>query len=314
MSSKYPKYFSPIGSTQDARSAFQDGRFIALLAIEGLHQIGNSPSLLRLYHALGVRYASLTWNCHNAYVDAALIEIDDAETGQTRSIPALPHWGGVSSAGRSLITEMNRLGMIVDLAHVSADTMRQVLEGSGDAANRWNGSLAPPIFSHSSAFAICPHPRNVPDDVLHMVKRRNSLVMVNINPRFISCVKNDDDPQGLPSLYAPNATLQQVVKHIVYIGDLIGYDHVGIGSDFDGIDAGPTGLEDVGDFPKLVTELLKIGISEEDCGKILGGNILRVWQTVEEVAEKLQENVLPLEDGIAKAWLLDPQIFPQLSR
>ncbi|CAI6337032.1 unnamed protein product [Periconia digitata] len=302
MSSSYPEYFDLVTSAQQAHSAFQDGRFIALLAIEGLHQIGNSPSILRLYHKLGVRYATLTWNCHNAYADAALVEIGDSNDGNTKSIVAPPHWGGLSLVGRDMVAEMNRIGMIIDLAHVSADTMRQVLEGSGHGPDRWNGSLAPPIFSHSSAFAICPHPRNVPDDVLYMVQRRKSLVMVNFNPKFISCERKDNDPETLPTLYAPNATIQQVVKHITYIGDLIGYDHVGIGSDFDGIDDGPKGLEDVSKFPTLVAELLKHGVSDEACGKIIGGNLLRVWQAVQDVAENLQDTMLPLEDQLEKPW------------
>ena len=302
LSSQYPKYFSLVTTESQARSAFNEERFIALLAIEGLHQIGNSPSLLRLYYALGVRYATLTWNCHNAYADAALVEVATSQDGKTESVVATPLWGGISPAGQEMIAEMNRIGMIVDLSHVSANTMRHVLQGSQHGTSRWNGSLAPPIFSHSSAFAICPHPRNVPDDVLHMVKRRNSLVMVNFNPNFISCEKNDTDPSSLPTLYAQNATLQQVVKHITYIGDLIGYDHVGFGSDFDGIDSGPRGLEDVSKFPALVGELLKQGVSEEDCGKIIGGNLLRVWREVEAVARRLQDTMVPLEDGLEKVW------------
>lgn len=191
------------------------------------------------------------------------------------------------------------MGMLVDLAHVSAATMKDALVGNGDG--KWNGSLAPPIFSHSSAYAICPHPRNVPDDILHYVKQRNSVVMVNFSPGFISCTPGDS-PSELPVTYPPNATLHQVVRHIRHIGELIGYDHVGIGTDYDGIDSTPTGLEDVSKFPDLVAELLRQGVSDEDAGKIVGRNLLRVWKEADEVAAKLQTHMLPLEDDLQNPW------------
>lgn len=302
MSSQYPEYFTLVSNPTELKSAFQAGRFSALLAIEGLHQIGNLASVLRLYSTLGVKYASLTWNCHNAFADSALVEIDSPDGSESVSTPATPYWGGVSPAGRKMIAEMNRLGMIVDLSHASVDTMRQVLEGSGHGRTRWNGSKAPPIFSHSSAYALCPHPRNVPDDVLHMVKRRKSLVMVNFSPNFLSCVPNEEFPWKLPKPYAPNSTLAQVVKHIMYIGDLIGYDHVGLGSDFDGIDTGPKDLEDISKFPDLVSALLENGVSQEDCRKIIGENLLRVWEEVLDISRQLQHSILPLEDEMAEPW------------
>lgn len=204
---------------------------------------------------------------------------------------------------------MNRLGMLVDLAHVSGATMRDVLGGS--AAKRegkeeeeeegWEGSLAPPIFSHSSAYALCPHPRNVPDDVLRLVKARRSLVMVNFSPDFISCVPGNDT-SGLPDPYPANATLAQVVRHITYIGNLIGYDHVGIGTDYDGIESTPRGLEDVSKFPDLVAELLRQGVSDEDAAKVVGRNLLRVWKEVDEVAERLQGEMEPVEDELVGGW------------
>jgi membrane dipeptidase len=239
-----------------------------------------------------VRYATLTWNCHNIYADAAITANESGHYGVSK-----PLWHGVSPAGQKLIKEMNRLGMLVDLSHVSADTMRDVLGGGSHSAG-WTGSQAPPIFSHSSAYALCPHARNVPDDVLHLVKKRNGLVMVNFAPDFISCVPNPDDPSGLPRLYRPNSTLAQVARHIMHIGELIGYDHVGIGSDFDGISKGPRGLEDVSKFPDLFAELLRRGVSDEDAGKIAGRNLLRVWKDVDAVAKKLQETELPLEDDL----------------
>ena len=190
---------------------------------------------------------------------------------------------------------MNRLGMIVDLAHVSQDTMRDVLGASKD----WEGSTAPIIYSHSSAYAVCPHPRNVPDDILHLVKKRNSVVMVNFAPDFVSCVANSSNPHGMPDFYPKNSTLEHVVEHIKHIGDLIGYDHVGLGSDFDGIPTTPKGLDDVSKFPDLVAELLRQGVSDKDASKVVGGNVLRVWSDVDAIALKLQKaGVKPVEDKL----------------
>ena len=189
---------------------------------------------------------------------------------------------------------MNRLGMIVVLSHVSQDTMRDVLGGNP----AWAGSDAPIIFSHSSAYALCPHPRNVPDDILQLVKKRNSVVMVNFSPDFVSCVASSNS-NGLPDFYPANNTLAHVVEHIKYIGSLIGYEHVGLGSDFDGIQNTPKGLDDVSKFPDLVAEMLKQGISDTDAGRIVGGNVLRVWADVETVAQRLQKSGLkPLEDKL----------------
>lgn len=286
----YPRYFTPAPNSAAAIEAFEHGRLISPIAIEGLHQIGNSLSTLRLYHQLGVRYATLTWNCHNAYADAALITNASGAT-----IVSEPHWHGVSPAGRDLIKEMNHMGMLVDLSHVSQDTMRDVLGGS--PAKGWGGSRAPPVFSHSSAYAICPHPRNVPDDVLQLVRERKGLVMVNFSPDFISCVPGNSST-GLPDYYEKNATLAQVVRHIVHIGDLIGYDHVGIGTDYDGITTTPKGLEDVSKFPDLVAELLRQGVSDGDAAKVVGRNLLRVWKEVDAVAAQMQEEMDPVEDEI----------------
>jgi len=189
------------------------------------------------------------------------------------------------------------MGMLVDLAHVSKDTMLDVL---GANPGKTNGSMAPIMFSHSSAYALCPHPRNVQDDVLQLVKKTNSIVMVNFSPDFISCVPSDSK-SGIPDAYPPNATLHQVARHITYIGDLIGYDHVGLGSDFDGIPTTPEGLEDVSKFPNLVAELLRMGVSDKDAAKIVGLNVLRVWADAEKVALKLQKDgVLPVQDHIEK--------------
>ncbi|KAK6436694.1 hypothetical protein LTR95_007115 [Oleoguttula sp. CCFEE 5521] len=292
LSELYPKYFTLSKTAEQAEKAFEHGKLISPLAIEGLHQIGNSISTLRLYHALGVRYATLTWNCHNKYADAALVSVDG------EFVVSKPYHGGISKAGQDLILEMNRLGMLVDLSHVSVDTMRDVLGGNPD---KWNGSIAPPIFSHSSAKAICPHPRNVPDDILHLVKKRGSVVMVNFAPDFVSC-KASNASSGLPDFVEETNTLAHVVKHIMHIGESIGYDHVGIGTDYDGIPNTPRGLEDVSKFPDLVAALLEAGVSEEDAGKVVGRNILRVWHEADKVAARLQKELKPLEDVLESPW------------
>ncbi|KAL2262040.1 hypothetical protein VTK26DRAFT_2672 [Humicola hyalothermophila] len=211
-----------------------------------------------------------------------------------------------------MVREMNRLGVIVDLAHVSVATMRDVLSGSGGdggrrgSEERWEGSAAPVVFSHSSAYALCPHPRNVPDEVLDLLPRNGGVVMVNFNPEFVSCVAAPDREDGLPEFVPGNATLQQVVRHIRYIGERIGWDHVGLGSDFDGIAEVPEGLEDVSKYPALVAELLRQGVSDENVAKVVGGNVLRVWTEVEKVAERMQKAGEPvLEDDLPSAWIAE---------
>ena len=294
LTAAYPSDFSPptLNSTATL-AAFKDhSKLISPIGVEGLHQIGNSVSNLRLFYSLGVKYATLTHNCNNAFADAALTT---NTSGQTVAGPA--YWGGLSKIGQLLIKEMNRMGMLVDLAHVSEDTMLDVLGGN---PGKFKGSTAPIMFSHSSAYALCPHPRNVPDDVLHLVKKTKSIVMVNFSPDFISCVPSNLST-GIPDLYPPNATLHQVARHITYIGDLIGYDYVGLGSDFDGIPTTPAGLDDVSRFPALIAELLKMGVSDADATKVVGRNILRVWGDAEKVALEMQaKGTLPLQDKIEK--------------
>ncbi|KAI9841458.1 MAG: hypothetical protein M1837_000676 [Sclerophora amabilis] len=299
----YPSILSPPPTSRTALGHFhKDHQIISPLAIEGLHQIGGSPSLLRTYHSLGVRYATLTHNCHNAFADAALLE-DRSNNSSLYRAP--PLWNGISPvAGRALIREMNRLGMIVDLAHVSHATMLDVLDGrtSVSSSARWTGSASPVIMSHSSAYALCPHPRNVPDPILRLVARTDSLVMVNFSPDFIACVA---PPAGSPNTTLPttdpaHATLARVAEHILHIANVTGsFDHVGLGSDFDGIASVPAGLEDVSKFPALVAELLRRGVSDADATKVVGENLLRVWRRVDEVADEMQKaGVLPMEDDV----------------
>ncbi|KAJ5772557.1 Peptidase M19 renal dipeptidase [Penicillium odoratum] len=284
----FPGVFSTPPNGTTALSAFQEGKIISPLGIEGLHSIGNSLAHLRIFYELGVSYATLTHNCHNRYADAAVVELPGG--GVKKSDPL---WHGVSPEGQKVVFEMNRLGMIVDLAHVSVDTMRDVL---GAGKTEWAGSRAPIIFSHSSAYALCPHPRNVPDDVLELVREKKSIVMVNFSPDFISCVASDR-ADGIPDNDPENATLERVADHIMHIGTVAGFDHVGLGSDFDGIPTVPRGLEDVSKFPDLIAELLRRGLSDEDAAKVAGGNLLRVWRDVDQVALKMQaEGASPVED------------------
>ncbi|KAF4455231.1 membrane dipeptidase [Fusarium austroafricanum] len=309
----YPSHFSQKVDSSNAFEAFKQGKLISPFGIEGLHQIGNKASNLRKFHELGVRYATLTHNCHNKFADAAILSSPDRK--------AEPLWGGVSPLGRKVIHEMNRIGMIVDISHVrydesiiifntpglikfdSEDTMLDVLGGG----HEWTGSEAPVIFSHSSAYSICPHPRNVKDNVLQLVKKRNSLVMVNIAPDFISCVDTGNE-NGIPEFYPQNSTLAHAAQHIIYIGNLIGYDHVGIGTDFDGIPSVPEGLEDVTKYPDLIAELLRQGVSNVEAAKVVGGNLLRVWKDVDTVATRLQaKGQLPLEDDLPMLRFEDTQ-------
>lgn len=287
LQAQYPKVFtSADASLQHALDRFHTDRsLISPISIEGLHQVPQTAprSTLRLYRALGVRAATLTWNCHNAFADAALI----SRNGSTTVAPY--HRGGLTPAGRDVIHEMNRIGILVDISHTSYWTQKAVLSGN---------SAAPVIFSHSSAFALCPHPRNVQDDILELVKKTNSLVMVNFSPGFISCLPPKDSLE-IPEFFEKNNTLHQVARHIVYIGDKIGFDHVGLGSDFDGMgELTPQGLDGVDKYPDLIAELLKMGVSDKDASKVVGDNLVRVWKKADEVAHKLQREEQEGEDDV----------------
>ncbi|KAK5281064.1 hypothetical protein LTR99_011187 [Exophiala xenobiotica] len=294
----HPNIFSPatLDSTSALKAFRRQGKYLSPIGLEGLHMIGRNASTLRLYHKLGVKYATLTWNCHNAMADAAQVTVLEDSLDPDAARPAKPYWGGLSPLGTKIIREMNRLGIMVDLSHTHPATMRDVL--AGNTTKAFDGSRAPVIFSHSSAYALCPHPRNVPDDILSLVKQTDSVVMVTFVPPFISCVASEV-PGQLPNFYPPNSTLEFVADHIMYIGEKIGYAHVGIGSDFDGIPYTPRGLEDVAKFPDLVKELLRRGLSDRQVEGIVGANLLRVWKRVEEVSREMQTNgELPMEDDI----------------
>ncbi|RHZ46030.1 uncharacterized protein CDV56_103712 [Aspergillus thermomutatus] len=263
----YPHIFGLAESAADVWSVFRSGRVASLIGIEGLHQIANSPSILRTFHRLGVRYASLTHTSNNRYSDSA-------------TDSALHH--GLSADGKRMIEEMNRVGMIVDLSHTSEAAQQDAL-----AISR-----APVIFSHSACFALVPHRRNVSDSVLQLLKQNEGVLMV-------CCLRELVDPAG-----GVHANRKQVVDHIVYAGEKIGFDHVGIGSDFDGMLEGPDGIDDVSQFPALVEDLLRRGVSESAIQKILGLNILRVLKQVEDVSlrERMTGSTKALCDDMEPAW------------
>ncbi|KAB8224444.1 membrane dipeptidase-domain-containing protein [Aspergillus novoparasiticus] len=259
----FPDFLVPASSVADVHHNFYHSprRISSLLGIEGLHQLGGSASVLRMYHELGVRYASLTHTCHNEYADS--------------EAPAEAQHGGLSAAGETIIAEMNRVGMMVDLSHTSLATQRAV----------FNVTRAPVMYSHSSAYALCPHSRNVPDDLLQVLKENDGIIMISLYPEYTNCQDADA------------ASLADVADHIQYVGNLIGYRHVGLGSDFDGMSRGPKGLEDVSKYPDLIQELLDRGVSVDDLVGVTGGNVLRVLGVVEHVARSLV-GMLPLEDDV----------------
>ncbi|CAG8328687.1 unnamed protein product [Penicillium salamii] len=237
-----------VQESSDIMRLFKAGKFASLIGVEGLHQIANSASVLRMYHKLGVRYITLAHNKNNLYADSA-----------TSSSPA---HDGLSLQGVQMIREMNRIGMIIDLSHTSEAVMHQVLYISD----------APVIFSHSAIASIVPHVRNVPDLVLRKLKANDGVVMITFIPSLIY-----EDTQ--------KSSVDHVVDHIIYAGDLIGYDHIGLGSDYDGMFSAVHGVEDVTKWHVLVSKMLERGISAPNIEKVLGLNIIRVLGKVETSLE-----------------------------
>jgi membrane dipeptidase len=256
---RYPDVFEQAYSMSDVERIFGSRKVASVLGMEGGHAIENSLGALRAYYDLGARYMTLTHSGNNDWADSAT---DD------------PEHDGLTEFGEEVVREMNRLGMMVDLSHTSPETMNDVL----DVAE------APVIFSHSSARAVTDHLRNVPDQVLRRLPDNGGVVMVTFVPAFISDAVRTFDGSGDP----PRATLGDVADHIEHIRDVAGIDHVGIGSDFDGIEDTPIGLEDVSTFPTLFAELSRRGWSEEDLAKLAGGNIMRVWRDAESAASRIQ--------------------------
>lgn len=263
---RYPDVFEETLTSDAAMAAWRNGRIASVMGMEGGHAIENSLGALRAFHRLGVRYMTLT---HSNNIDWA------------DSCCEPPVLGGLSPFGVEVVREMNRLGMLVDLSHVSPEAMHDALDASE----------APVIFSHSSARGVTDHPRNVPDDVLRRLPRNGGVVMVTFVPPFVNAdVKRyQETPDSLrPTGPAPRATLSDVADHIEHIRDVAGVDHVGIGGDFDGISTVVVGLEDVSTYPALFAELARRGWSEDDLKKLAGQNALRVWRSAEEVAARLQ--------------------------
>lgn len=261
----YPENLEYVNNSTDATRHFQNGKLALAMGVEGLHQVDTSLGVLRQYYDLGVRYITLTHNCDNPFATAA-----SSVSG------GLPD-SGLTEFGIKCIAEMNRLGMMVDLSHVSVKTMEDAL----------NTTRLPVMFSHSSAYAITPHLRNVPDNILWKVKENRGVVCVNFFPAFIYTSSDK------------KATIDDAVKHILHIANLIGWEHVGLGSDFDGIPEGPEGLEDVSKYPDLIMKVMeKSEASDEQIAMLMGGNVMRVWRENEEVAEKLKtEKTKPVDDN-----------------
>ncbi len=287
MIARYPEHLTLATTAGDVERIMKEGRLASLLGIEGGHVIEDSLGALRAYHALGVRYMTLT---HNATLNWA-----DSSSGDRRH-------GGLTRFGEEVVREMNRLGMLVDLSHVSPDTMEDALRVSE----------APVIFSHSSARALCDHPRNVPDEILRRLPDNGGVVMITFVAAFISPeytavyqpmrreyerrIAGVEDlverrqvleelKKGLPPI---RVTLGEVANHVEHVRQTAGIDHVGLGGDFDGNDSWPEGLDDVSTYPRLFAELIRRGWPDADLAKLASGNILRVMQEAEKVAARLQ--------------------------
>src|SRR5215212_644143 len=288
MIEKYPKDLTLATSAADITRAKREGKVGVLMGLEGGHAIENSLSALREFYRLGVRYMTLTHNNTNEWADACC---DEAKHN------------GLSEFGKEVVREMNRLGMFADISHVSDKTMSDVLDVS----------KAPVIASHSSARVFSNHKRNVPDELLKRIAQNGGVVMVNFYPAFldekvrVAGLARDerlkaqrdalreqfkDDPKRLDEELKklndanpiPNTTLSMLVDHIDHIAKVAGVDHVGIGSDFDGVPNLPEGIKDVADLPNITYELLRRGHTDEEVLKILGGNLMRVFAEAERVA------------------------------
>lgn len=293
MAARYPKDFEVAYTASDVRRIHKSGKIASLIGIEGGHQINDSLAVLRQMYELGARYMTLTHTRNTGWADSA------TDT---------PLHHGLTPFGIEVVMEMNRLGMLVDLSHVSPETMQAALAVSE----------APVIFSHSSARALVDHPRDVSDDILRLVAKNGGVVMVNFATGYVSAARNQWDADRAAEMTRNNSppyvglyigqpdrakaalarwdaehpqpvtTLEQVADHIEHIRQIAGVDHVGLGSDFEGIPEGPRGLESVAGFPTLLIELMRRGWSDADVAKVAGENVLRVMSTAENVAAKLR--------------------------
>ena len=285
MIARYPAALELALTAGDVERIFAAGRVASLLGAEGGHAIAGSLGVLRMLYALGVRYLTLTHNANVGWADSATDEVAA---------------GGLTDFGRDVVREMQRLGMLVDLSHVSPDTMRDTLDIAA----------APVIFSHSSALALCDYPRNVPDDVLARLAENGGVCMVTFVPAFVSQECADWladlkaeashrglDPRNLDQLFSlkperelthpmPQATLAQVADHVDHVRKVAGVEHVGLGGDFDGTSDVTAGIEDVSKYPALFSELLRRGWSESDLKALVGANVLRVLRAAESYAAR----------------------------
>jgi membrane dipeptidase len=284
---RYPDRLAPALTADDVDRAVGEGRIASLAGMEGGHSIDGSLGVLRAMYRLGARYLTLTHNDNTPWADAATDE---------------PVHGGLTAFGRTVVAELNRLGMLVDLSHVAPATMHAALDTS----------RAPVIFSHSSARALVDHPRNVPDDVLERMARAGGVCMVTFAPGFVSQPVADawldllaaerawraelpDDPEEVRrrvqersfTYGCARATLEQVADHVDHVRDVAGVDAVGIGGDFDGVPDTPVGLEDVAAYPRLFAELRRRGWSDDELRRLAGRNVLRVLRAAEDVARDL---------------------------
>ncbi len=295
MAHTYPDVFEMAYTADDVEQIYEDGKIASLIGMEGGHSIANSLAVLRQFYDLGARYMTIT---HSRTLDWADAASDN------------PEHDGLSKFGEEVIQEMNRLGMIVDLSHVTPATMRDALEITE----------APVMYSHSSARAVSGHVRNVPDEILPLVKENGGIIMVTFVGSFVSeelrqhYADRAAYQRRVEYLHpgevdviaekmeawdaeheAPTPTLNQLADHIDHLRDEIGVDYIGIGGDYDGTSGLPEGLEDVSTYPDLFAELLKRGYSEEDLRKIAGLNMLRVMKGAEETAARLQKEEEPSE-------------------
>ncbi|MFH0519812.1 dipeptidase [Streptomyces sp. M41] len=285
---RHPDALRPAATAADMEAARAEGRIASLIGAEGGHSIADSLATLRALYALGVRYMTLTHNDNIAWADSATDE---------------PGVGGLSAFGREVVREMNREGMLVDLSHVAATTMRDALDVS----------VAPVIFSHSSARAVCDHPRNIPDDVLERLPGNGGVAMVTFVPKFVLQAAVDWTAAADENMRAhgfhhldttaeamkvhrafeentprPVATVSTVADHLDHMREAAGIDHLGIGGDYDGTAFTPDGLNDVSGYPNLIAELLDRGWSRTDLAKLTWQNAVRVLGAAEDVARDLR--------------------------
>jgi membrane dipeptidase len=257
---RYPNDFMQALTADDIEAAHRQGKIATLMGLEGGHAIEDSLRLLRDYYRLGIRYMTLTHSNTNNWADSSG-DIDKAD---------VKHHNGLTDLGKQVVREMNRLGMIVDISHVADKTFWDVLDVTA----------APPFASHSSCRAFSNAPRNMTDEMIVALAKKGGVIQINFACSFLSQAANDAKIAKQPQ----HTTVDDVVKHIDHVVKIAGIGAVGIGSDFDGIDCAPTGLDDVSKFPNLTRRLLEKGYKTEDIRKIYGGNTLRLMRAVEAAA------------------------------